>query len=383
MVDRYSNLIVGVDASRNRSGGAIAHVTGILSHTIPIEYGIKTIHLWGYKELLDAVPDRPWLIKHNPKALEKSLFHQVLWQFFCFHKEAVIAGCKVVLNTDAGSLSKFFPSITLSQDMLSYEPGEIQRYGLSLARLRLVLLRIIQNRAFRRSFGVIFLTKHAADSIQRSCGTLCRIALIPHGVGEAFRKRKAKILDYKSPNPLRLLYISNVAPYKHQWNVVKAVATLRNMGDDLRLTFVGNNSGPAQAKLNDQISESDPEKSFVIEKGHVPHDELPCYLSKADIFVFASSCENMPITLIEAMASGLPIACSNRGPMPEVLRDGGLFFDPEDTNSIAGALKMLINDPDLRMRLSKRAHALAQEYSWGRCASETWAFIVSAIDSKK
>ena len=45
--------------------------------------------------------------------------------------------------------------------------------------------------------------------------------------------------------------------------------------------------------------------------------------------IFASSCESSSCVLIENMASGLPIACSNRGPMPEVLKDGGVYFDPE------------------------------------------------------
>ena len=68
---------------------------------------------------------------------------------------------------------------------------------------------------------------------------------------------------------------------------------------------------------------------------------MPEYLSKSNIFIFASSCENMPITLIEGMASGLPIACSDRGPMPEVLQDGGVYFNPEDCKSIVFAIEKL------------------------------------------
>ena len=80
--------------------------------------------------------------------------------------------------------------------------------------------------------------------------------------------------------------------------------------------------------------------------GFVPHDDLPSLLAGADLFVFASSCENMPNTLVEAMAIGLPIACSDRGPMPEVLRDGGVYFDPENPESIAAAIETLIRDPE-------------------------------------
>jgi glycosyltransferase involved in cell wall biosynthesis len=107
----------------------------------------------------------------------------------------------------------------------------------------------------------------------------------------------------------------------------------------------------------------------------VPQADLPGYLAEADIFVFASSCENMPVTLVEAMAVGLPIACSNRGPMPEVLGDGGVYFDPEDPAGIVGAVQTLIDDPALRAHCARRAHQLAQQYSWRRCAHETFGFL--------
>ncbi len=116
--------------------------------------------------------------------------------------------------------------------------------------------------------------------------------------------------------------------------------------------------------------------------GFVPHDDLPSLLADADLFVFASSCENMPNTLVEAMAIGLPIACSDRGPMPEVLRDGGVYFDPENAESIATAIETLIRDPGLRMSVAKRAKGLSGQYSWARCAAETWSFLKAVSDSR-
>ncbi len=121
---------------------------------------------------------------------------------------------------------------------------------------------------------------------------------------------------------------------------------------------------------------SDPRGEFVTQREFVPQADLPGYLAEADIFVFASSCENMPNTLVEAMAAGLPIACSQRGPMPEVLEDAGEYFDPEVPESIANALRKLMADPDLRRRLAVRAKRLAARYSWERCARETWSFLV-------
>jgi glycosyltransferase involved in cell wall biosynthesis len=117
----------------------------------------------------------------------------------------------------------------------------------------------------------------------------------------------------------------------------------------------------------------------------VPHDKIPDLLKAADLFIFASSCENMPNTLLEAMSSGLPIACSDRGPMPEVLQDGGVYFDPEDEHSISTAVEQLIINSTLRKTVADRGKTLANQYSWQRCARETWEYIyyISNKESKK
>ena len=83
----------------------------------------------------------------------------------------------------------------------------------------------------------------------------------------------------------------------------------------------------------------------------------------------------MPNTLVEAMAAGLPIACSDRGPMPEILEDGGVYFNPENVNSIVVAISLLLGDIDLREEKANRARSLAEKYSWERCARETWGFL--------
>ncbi len=370
-------IVIGIDASRNRSGGAKAHLIGLLSCGNPKDHAINTVHVWAYKSLLDSIPDKPWLIKHNPPELEQNLLRQVIWQMFSFPGEAKQAGCDIVLNTDAGTMSHVRPAVTMSRDMLSYEPGEMERYGWSKARLRLILLRYIQNRSLRRSDGTIFLTRYAAEVIQRSSGPVRRIGLVPHGVGQNFQELQ-HLLPWPANDerPIRLLYISNAAWYKHQWMVVRAVEQLRNQGIDLTLTLIGGGSGPAQERLRTQMALSDPLGVFVTQKEFVPQTELPGYLLDADIFVFASSCENMPNTLVEAMAAGLPIACSRRGPMPEVLEDGGEYFDPELPDSIAAALRNLIGNETLRQRLAARAKILAARYSWERCARETWSFLV-------
>ena len=107
----------------------------------------------------------------------------------------------------------------------------------------------------------------------------------------------------------------------------------------------------------------------------IPNSNVADLIAKADLFVFASSCETFGIALLEAMTIGVPIACSNRSSLPETLKDGGEYFDPQAPESIANAIDNLVRDPARRLRLANRAMTLAKNYSWRRCAQETWGFI--------
>ena len=201
-----------------------------------------------------------------------------------------------MLNTDAGTLCRVNPCITMSRDMLSYENGEISRYKLSFAWLRLYILRYVQNQSLMSANGTIFLTQYAADVIQKETGNLSQVEIINHGVSDKFRR---PVVQIKAKETLDIMYVSNVDLYKHHWNVVKASKKLLQLGVKTNLHLIGSLSGRGQGQLRDAIQEYQAFGGSVMLYDHVAPDDLPNLLSQADIFVFASSCENMPNTLIE------------------------------------------------------------------------------------
>jgi len=380
--DGVRGITVGVDASRNRSGGAVAHLTGILSNLDPEAFGIKKVHLWAHEALANALPNHPWLVKHIPSATKRSLFFQLAWQFYMLPREAKRLACDIVLNTDAGSICNFSPAVTISQDMLSFEKGEMKRYGVSKAWLRLFFLKYIQLSSLRHSVGAIFLTNYAAKVIQKFLRPNIPYKVVPHGIGREFYGIKEMVLSDDSKN-VSIVYVSNAALYKHQWFVVRAISKLRKRGFSVSLTLIGGGSGKAKSLMDSAVQQHDPDGEYIKQLSFIKHSSLPKYLREADIFLFASSCENMPITLMEGMASGLPIASSNRGPMPEVLQDAGVYFDPENEQSIAVALEKLLTNAKLRAQLSSRAQVLASQYSWERCAKETWQYVVACYHQSR
>jgi glycosyltransferase involved in cell wall biosynthesis len=372
-------VVIGIDASRNRSGGARAHLAGIIGAGDPARFGVSQVHVWSYQAMLDALPDTPWLVKHAPPALQRSLLSEAWWQLRSMPGAVRTAGCNILLSLDAGTIGRFQPSIVMSRDMLSFEPGEIERYGLSAMRARLILLRHMQVSSLRRASGALFLTRHAAEIIQRYSGPLPNVRIIPHGISETFRAAGMRG-DWPNDKPrIQCLYVSNADMYKHQWHVIRAFGRLRAAGFPVYLRLVGGGSGRPRELLEAAAREVDPRREFVEALEAVPHAAIPQQLAAADLFVFASSCENMPNTLVEAMANGLPIACARRGPMPEILQDGGTYFDPEDDSSIAGAVQSLLEDSALRRRSAARAFELARAYSWQRCAAETWTYLADTL----
>ena len=376
MTNSINELTIAIDASRNRSGGAKAHLLGILRDCDPRQHGISFVHVWSYDALLRELPDVPWLVKHSPTQLKQSLLHQLWWQYRMLPREISRVGCNVLLSTDAGTVCRFTPSVVMSRDMLSFEGKEMERYPLiSFARLRLFLLKHMQVRSLRQATGALFLTHYASEVIQRFTGQLNCVRVIPHGIGENFRRKALINRRYVSDKTIRCLYVSNTDMYKHQWHVVRAIANLRRSGYPVRLKLIGGGSGPARALLNKAVEQEDSNAYFVDVLDSVTHDQIPTHLAEADLFIFASSCENMPNTLVEAMASGLPIACSDRGPMPEILQNAGTYFDPEDPDSIAQAIEKLIVDEPFRDSIAKKAEVLADQYSWSKCANETLSYL--------
>jgi glycosyltransferase involved in cell wall biosynthesis len=311
---------------------------------------------------------------------------QLWWQKRQLPIEINRAGCDILLSTDAGTVCEFSPSIVMSRDMLSFEAGEMARYSpYSFARLRLWLLKWAQIQSLQKASGALFLTNYAADVIQSFTGKLSNVRIVPHGIGDNFRREESASKWPAKGHSIRCTYVSNADLYKHQWHVVEAIGMLNKAGFNVRLDLVGagSGSGPALRRLHEAIDRIDAERLFVNLLPAQKHEEIPQYLFNSHLFILASSCENMPNTLIEAMAAGLPIACSDRGPMPEVLHKGGVYFNPEDPVSIFDAVKAIIDSKSLREKISGIAIERSRLFSWRRCGDETWHYLRSVYCSHK
>jgi len=376
-------MILGIDASNLRRGGGVTHLVELLRAADPLVHGFSRVFVWAGQATLDSIEDRAWLTKVHLPVLERGTIARVIWQRVKLSAMARAVRCDLLFVPGGSFSGDFRPIVTMSRNLLPFEWRELLRFGWSLMTIKLTLLRLVQSMSLKRASGVIFLTQYARDVVMNVVKTVDgQATIVPHGVSERFYaapRPQMNIDTYSSSRPFRVLYVSIIDMYKHQWHVVEAVAMLRAAGLPVELELVGPAYGPALRKLRTALRNADPDALFVRYVGALSYRELSARYASAELCVFASSCENMPNILLEGMASGLPIACSHCGPMPEILGAAGLYFDPERPADIARCLRELIASPALRAEKAGASFAAAHAYSWARCAEGTLAFFKSVI----
>lgn len=167
-----------------------------------------------------------------------------------------------------------------------------------------------------------------------------------------------------------LIFVGRLASPKEPTRLLEAFLELP-IKDRQRshITIVG--SGPMKKTLMRFIKDHQLEK-YVDLIGNVPHAEIAQHLEQADIFVLPTRWEGFPYTLLEAMASGLPIITTNVGGIPEAIDGAGILVPPSDTHALSEALRVLIENPIQRNSLGKAGRKRVQlQFSQQKMCEET------------
>ena len=172
-----------------------------------------------------------------------------------------------------------------------------------------------------------------------------------------------------------LLHVGTLQPRKNLIRLVQAFASLLASGGgpsaaDLQLVITGKKGW----LYGDLLAEIDKlglaAQGRVVLTGYLPDADLPALLSGALAFCFPSLYEGFGFPVIEAMACGAPVVCSNVSSLPEVAGDAALLVDPLDVAALAAALGQIAADEGLRRELSERGLRQAARFSWRQSARQ-------------
>ena len=113
---------------------------------------------------------------------------------------------------------------------------------------------------------------------------------------------------------------------------------------------------------------------------NVPNEDLIALYNAAALFVLPSFYEGFGLPVLEAMACGTPVVCSERGSLPEVAGDAALLVNPDGLDGLASAMERALEDQPLRAQMRSRGLAQAAHFSWEMTAKETLAIYHRLID---
>jgi glycosyltransferase involved in cell wall biosynthesis len=174
-----------------------------------------------------------------------------------------------------------------------------------------------------------------------------------------------------------LLYVSRFDIYKHHREVVQAFAALpASRRDSLRLVFLGETNLPEAAPVAELVHRLGLDDR-VLMPGAVPYSSLPAWYQHASLIIFASSCENCPNILLEAMGAGRPVLSSDVMPMPEFGGPDLVYFSPTEPKSLTDALRSILESPESAERVATAAAERSWRFEWSRTAVETWRHVLA------
>jgi len=244
-------------------------------------------------------------------------------------------------------------------------------------RYRRTQLRLTVKRTVERAAAVLTPSEFSRDAILQHYRIDPRKIVVAHNaVSSQFRpiERRLARAGIEKKFGLRgpfVLTVGDLQPRKNHMGLLKAFEEAVRAHPQLthRLVFVGKETWYSK-ELHQAVAESSVSERVHF-TGFIDDAEVVQFYGACELFAFPSFYEGFGLPILEAMACGRAVACSNTSAMPEVADAAAILFDPRSTREIARAIADVLLDPELRVRLERLSAQRASLFSWERAAQRT------------
>lgn len=288
---------------------------------------------------------------------------RILWEQTILPLEAARFRLDVLFNPGFTSpLSAPCPYVTVFHDLQhKRHPEYFRRFDLPFWRF---LLWASAHRS-RKLIAVSEATR--ADLLHFYRIPESRLAVVPHGVEARFFE-----LDRTHTEPY-VLCVSTLHPHKNIERLIRAYARAKRPYQLVLAGMRGFQTAAVEALIHElHVGE------HVRITGWIPREELLALYAKARAFVYPSTFEGFGMPVLEALAAGIPTACSDIPVLREVAGEAALYFDPASDDALAAALERIVTDEALRIRLAQAGPQRARPFTWQRSAELTLQALLAA-----
>lgn len=233
----------------------------------------------------------------------------------------------------------------------------------------LFLFKALLREAALRADAVLTVSEASRTDILRLLGAPAgdarNVVAIPNGVASQF-----KPVAVPENSPKRILFVGRFDPYKNVIGLLTAFDLLRQqLPGAVRLVIAGTPDPRYPEPLN--FARQRGLEKDIEWLGYVNGPQLLAAYQQADVFVLPSRYEGFGLPVVEAMACGTPVVCSDVSSLPEVAGGAALLITPDDAAGIAQAIRRILEEPGLAATLREKGLRRAADFSWQRVARET------------
>ncbi|MBI5787666.1 MAG: glycosyltransferase family 4 protein [Candidatus Schekmanbacteria bacterium] len=294
---------------------------------------------------------------------------RILWEQVILPVQAKIARLDLLFSPGyTAPLIKTCKSIVSTLDM------QYQYFPQDFSRLALLFVKTLVPLSARYADKIITISASSKKDIIKYCNVAeNKVAVIHLAAGENFYAppELAELNEANQKFHIGKEYIITVAnsyPHKNLPRLLEAFYQLRT-NRDIQLVIVGI-SGRGSDEINQKLEELKI-KHAIIFTGRVSDRELILLYQGARLFVFPSLYEGFGLPVLEAMASGTPVVCSNLTSLPEIAGDAAVMFDPYNPTQMADMIAKVLDDNKLREVLIEKGRQRCKEFSWQKTARKT------------
>ena len=298
---------------------------------------------------------------------------RLLWEQFCLPAQAAARKLDVLFSPGFTSplVTLGCPKVTVIHDLQHVR--QPQNFG----RLELAAWRATVWASAHFSRQLVTVSENSRCDILEVYGVPAdRVQVVRHGVEPAFsRLCEDPGLTRPIEHPY-LLSVSTIHPHKNWGRWLEAYQKLSAEGLPHHLVIAGL-EGNYSRELS-VLMEATTLRERVHVTGWLARSALLALFKFADALVFPSTFEGFGMPVLEAMAAGVPVACSDIAPLREAAGPAAVYFDPYSVDSIVGAVRRLLTDGELRRHLRKLGRENTAHFTWPRAAERTLAILRQA-----
>ena len=359
-------MIIGIDAriAQAKMAGMGYYLKNLLKGLLEIDQENQ------YKVLGDKIlPPMKNLKMYGLRGRKKKIIN-FLWKTTSWPRFE-----KMIKGTDLGFFPNFvMPPTRLAKTVLAIPDLSYLYYPAFIESKNLNYLTKFVPPSIRKASAVITISENTKNDIIKHFGVEPKKIFVTHlAADKVFVPQTNEVINAARKkygiNKPYLLFVGTFEPRKNIETLLRAFAGLTLIRKQYQLVLVGSKGWYADGifRLINKLYLHDDVKIL----GYVPNSDLPAIYAGSELFVFPSFYEGFGLPVCEAMACGVPVLCSSASSLPEIGDRAGVYFNPFDTEELAGKTSDLLLDTEKRKQMRELGLAQASKFSWHKTAKET------------